>query len=410
VKWIDNWRNNPGKDPRPPMINLFTYTAMMALFIQVQVVVKRQTDNNFLVGLATTSFHLLYFISGLVFGRLGDFTKRRFIIFSGCLIAAFGALIMGLVDSYTIVIAGRALTGLGMGMLPGALFASTFERKGSVGLLTALGSLGWAIGSFGAAWLGAKPLTFFLAASFLALPSLLGFSFRERPKRPETAFLSLGVLKRHWAIFLGFFLRHAGAMSIWVTFTLFLKDMGADRTFIPGVDFFNLIGLIYAINPLAQVFFMLVIEKVKPRISLAGGYILSAVVFFGYVAVAWLCKAGFLKVPYLLIPLQVMLAFTWAALYLGSLIYLNRRCSEERSTISGAFNAVTGLCGITGSLIGGLLSSINWSTVLAGKIVVLNYEISMFTAGILSLVGLVVVFFGERKIFASRDRIYTPNH
>jgi DHA1 family quinolone resistance protein-like MFS transporter len=270
-----------------------------------------------------------------------------------------------------------------MGMLPGALIASTVERKASVGILTALGSLGWTVGSFLGPGLGARPLTFFIAAGIAVLPAFLGFSFRELPVRPKTRFISLSAIKRHWPIYLGFFLRHAGAMSIWVTFTLFLKQRGADIPVIPGWGFLSLIGLIYALNPFCQFFFMLMIEKIKPRIALPIGYVGSAVVFFGY---------ALAPNPWLFIPLQIVLAFTWAALYLGSLIYLNRRCAEERSTVSGAFNAIVGLCGITGSLLGGVLSAV-------------FYELSMIVAGVMSIAGLLVVVIGEKNIFSSRTAV-----
>ena len=188
-------------------------------------------------------------------------------------------------------------------------------------------------------------------------------------------------------------------MSIWATFTLFLTDIGADRTIIPGVKILNLIGIIYAINPLAQFFFMLVIDKVKPRISLSLGYVFSSVVFLGYVAVAVLGKTGIIANPYLMIPLQLLLAFTCAALYLGSLLYLNTGCSEVRCTVSSPLNAVTGLCGIARSLLGGLLSSITWNVTIGGKPVVLSYEISILVAAGMALLGFLVVLIGEKNLF-----------
>lgn len=377
-KWLDNWRVRPNRDPRPAVVNLFVYTAAMILFIQVQVVAKQQTDSNFLVGVATVAYHLPYFLFGVFFGRLGDFIRRRTIIFTGCMTAALGSLLIGLfTESYTALMIGRALTGIGLGMLPGALFASTVERKASVGIFAALGSLGWTVGSFLAPGIGPRPLTFFIAAGMAALPAFLGPSFRELPQRPKTKFLSFEVIKGHWPIFLGFFLRHTGALSIWVTFTLFLNQRGVYGPLIPGIPVIDLMGLIYALNPLGQVFFMLFIERFKPRIILPLGYIGSAVVFLGYVLV---------PNPWLFIPLQLLLAFTWAAVYLGSLIYLCRSCSEERSTVLGAFNAVMGLCGICGSLLGGALSTV-------------SYELSMIVAAGLAFAGLAVVFFGERRLF-----------
>jgi MFS family permease len=377
-KWLDSWRRDPSRDPRPAIVNFFVYTAAMILFIQVQVVAKQQTDSNFLVGLATAAYHLPYFLFGVFFGRLGDFIRRRVIVFAGCITAALGSLLIGLfMESYPALMIGRALTGIGMGMLPGALFASTVERKASVGILAALGSLGWTLGSFLAPGLGSRPLTFFIAAGMALLPAFLGPSFRELPQRPKTKFFSFAVIARYWPIFTGFFLRHTGALSIWVTFTLFLNQRGVYGPLIPGIAIIDLMGLIYALNPLGQVFFMLFIERLKPKITLPLGYILSIVVFLGYIVI---------PNPWLFIPLQIILAFSWAAVYLGSLIYLCRSCAEERSTISGTFNAVMGLCGICGSLLGGALSTV-------------SYELSMIVAAGLAFAGLAVVFFGERRLF-----------
>jgi len=377
-KWLDNWRRDPSRDPRPPVVNFFTYAAMMILFIQVQVVAKQQTDSNFFVGLATAAYHLPYFLFGVFFGRLGDFIRKRTIIFTGCMTAALGSLLIGLfMESYSVLMIGRALTGIGLGMLPGALFASTVERKASIGIFAALGSLGWTVGSFLAPGIGPRPLAFFIAAGMALLPAFLGFSFRELPQRPKTRFLSFEVIKRHWPIFLGFFLRHTGALSIWVTFTLFLRQRGVYGPLIPGIAILDLMGLVYALNPLGQVFFMLFIERLKPKITLPLGYILSVVVFLGYVIA---------PNPWFFIPLQIILAFSWSALYLGSLIYLCRSCTEERSTVSGAFNAVIGLCGIAGSFLGGALSTV-------------SYELSMIVAAGLAFAGLAVVFFGERGLF-----------
>jgi len=354
---------------------------MMMLFIEVQTVVKAQTNDNFLVGLTTTAYHLPFFLFGLLFGRLGDFIRRRMIIFTGCLVAGAGALMMGLfIKSYPAVLVGRELSGLGMGMLPGALFASTVERRASVGTFAAMGALGWTLGSFLGPGLGPRPLTFFVAAAMAALPAVLGFSFRRLPVRPRTRFLSLRAVRKHWPVFLGVFLRHTGAMSIWVTFTLFLKERGAYGALIPGVKILDMTGLIYAINPLAQFFFMLIIHRLKPRVVLPLGYILSIIVFLGYIAA---------PSPWFFLPLQVLLGFSWAALYLGSLVYLTRR-SEERSTVSGTFNALFGLCGITGSLLGGRLSSI-------------SYELAMLVAAGMAFVGLVVVVCGERDLFRTSE-------
>lgn len=385
-KWIESWVANPSRDPRPAIINLLTSTGMMVLFIEVQVLVKNETGSNFQVGLVSSSYYLFSFLAGIVFGRLGDFVRRRAIIFAGCMIGGAGALTIALAPwDYSLVFLGRALTGVGMGMLPGALYATAHERKGSIGILTALGSLGWTIGSGIAALSASGPAGFFLTTATFILPALFASSFREKPERPRTKFLEFKVIERHWPIFLGFFLRHAGAMAIWVTFTLFLKSAGYSP--------FQ-IGLFYAVNSFGQVIFMLFMDRIKPRLTIPLGYLFSVFVFAAYVFVAPY------KSLWLMIIIQIALAFSWSTLYLGSLLYLMNSCSEERSTTSGAFNAVSGLCGIAGALLGGWLATLHLNFKLAKHAFSWNYELSMVAAVILTIVGFLFALLGERRLFA----------
>lgn len=101
-----------------------------------------------------------------------------------------------------------------------------------------------------------------------------------------------------------------------------------------------------------------------------------------------------------MIIIQIALALSWSTLYLGSLLYLMNSCSEERSTTSGAFNAVSGLCGIAGALLGGWLATLHLNFKFAKHAFSWNYELSMVAAVILTVVGFLFVLLGERRLFA----------
>jgi len=183
------------------------------------------------------------------------------------------------------------------------------------------------------------------------------------PKRDVSIF-SLSVLRKNLRLYLSFFLRHTGAFAVWTIYPLFLAKLGANALWT---------GIIYSINPFLQFFFMLFVKRLNALFAVKTGLFLSFVTFILF----FKAKSHFEIIPY-----QIVLALSWALLYLGSLYYLLER-NIERSTVSGALNGVTGLCGTVGPFFGGTLGDISLRLPM------------IFGAG-LSLAGF-LMFFSKKK-------------
>ncbi len=93
---------------------------------------------------------------------------------------------------------------------------------------------------------------------------------------------------------------------------------------------------------------------------------LSIIVFLGYAASSYYLH---------FLPLQVILGFSWAFLYVGSLLIV-LRSGEEKGTASGVFFSVINLSGAIGPLLGGVISQF------------FGYRAVMLFAAAISLVGL----------------------
>jgi DHA1 family quinolone resistance protein-like MFS transporter len=99
------------------------------------------------------------------------------------------------------------------------------------------------------------------------------------------------------------------------------------------------------------------------------GLLLSTAVFFFYTLAPdyrWV------------IPLQIMLAFSYSFLYVGDLLYLTKR-NEEKAVSVGILNSILGVCIGLGPLFGGVISQL-WS-----------FEWVMYSASLLSFLGFLVM-------------------
>jgi DHA1 family quinolone resistance protein-like MFS transporter len=79
-----------------------------------------------------------------------------------------------------------------------------------------------------------------------------------------------------------------------------------------------------------------------------------------------------------IIPLQIILAFSYSFLYVGDLLFLTRR-NKEKAISVGILNSVLGICIGFGPLFGGLMTRM-WS-----------FQGVMYVASLLSLTGFLVM-------------------
>jgi len=86
-----------------------------------------------------------------------------------------------------------------------------------------------------------------------------------------------------------------------------------------------------------------------------------------------------------LLPMQVLLAFSWSSMYVGSLLYLMKN-NVERATSSGILSSVINISQVFGALLGGVIS-----------LLFNDFRATMYLASILTVFGFVFFTAGKRK-------------
>ncbi len=240
----------------------------------------------------------------------------------------------------------RGLAGIGAGMVPGPLAALAWGS--SFGYFNAIGALGFTLGNF----LGGVLKQDLLIFTFSALLCLFGltvtFRIKDKPERLTVPLFPYKIIKKNLNVYVPFLIRHSAAQAIWSIFPLYLIELGTSK--------FN-IGVIYALNPFMQFVFMLGMDRFKSSQLMEWGLIASAVTFLGYtISPTW----------QVILVLQVLLGFSWAALYLGSLKQLLEN-NYEQATASGFLNSVAGLAGIIGPITIGSITLFGIRALLLGS-------------------------------------------
>jgi MFS family permease len=314
------------------------------------------------IGLVVSTYQAVLFLSSWLFGRLADIKGHRLLIAVGLLLAA-GALfahryIAGVPSLFLI----RAIAGLTVGIFPAAVVAYASRQTTNLGRFASSGSLGWGVGSVVAGMIAVYNRMFLVAAGVFLISFFVALILlNETHERVDQPLFSLQVFRRNWRVYFSFFLRHAGAMGIWAIYPLFLDQLGASKLWI---------GVIYSINAFGQFLFMPFLDRYRARRLIQLGFYCSVLTFTSFA----LCR-NFKQ----LLPFQVLLAFSWSCLYVGSLKYLIER-NPERSTAVGALNSTLSLSGVVGAALGGLLAG-------------LGLPVVMIAAALMSVAGALVFRF-----------------
>jgi len=254
----------------------------------------------------------------------------------------------------------RMLLGLCAGVFPAALVAYFYEENRRLGRFSGFGSLGWGVGAL-LVGVSQRVNLFLLAALILVVTAVVAvIGLRSQRVRLGQEFFDTRVFRRNWRVYVAFLLRHLGAFSIWTIFPVYLAHLGASRFWI---------GLVYALNPLGQFFFMNLLEHSAEDKLIKSGLILSILVFVAF---------GLANDYRQVIPVQLVLALSWSCLYLGSLKQL-LRTNPERSTVAGMLQSVLSLAAVLGALLEGVTGAFGYRTV-------------MFTAAGLAFAGALLYF------------------
>ncbi len=298
------------------------------------------------IGLVVATYHTMVFIAGLLFGRLSDLSDRKNYIVWGLGISALAFFAHFFITNLTRLFIIRAFAGFAVGMFPAALLTYAYEKNNTIGKFTAMGSLGWGVGSIIAGIIAVYFRLFILAGVIFFITFILAiFTLEKTPAIIKQDFFDFSVIKKNWRVYLTFLMRHAGAFGIWAIFPIYLAQLGANKFWI---------GVIYAINAFGQFLFMPYLDRFKSSQLITAGLIFSAITF----TIFSICQNH-----WQILPFQVLLALSWSCLYLGTIKYLLEH-NQERATAVGAFNSLMSLSGIIGPLIGGVIGSFGYRPVM----------------------------------------------
>lgn len=298
-----------------------------------------------LIGLIAGAFAAAGFISSYLFGRASDIRGRRDILLVGLFLSGVAtllqvaSLVWGGLVFFSIV---RVFVGFCSGIFSGALLAYAYETKGKMGKFSAWGALGWGAGNLTVGLLAGtlgNEVAYLLCALFVftSFGVALALPF-SKEVRMEVPLLPKELIRRNAPVFSAMLIRHTGANMIWVTYPLFLRSIGADDAWI---------GVIYAVNAIGQFFFMMLLDRYDPAVLVAVGLVSSALTFYTFTLASS---------PWEIVPSQMLLAFAWASLYVGSLRYVLDK-NKEKATASGMLSSTMSLSGIIGPVIGGLAAT-----------------------------------------------------
>jgi len=152
--------------------------------------------------------------------------------------------------------------------------------------------------------------------------------------RIRTPVLPVKMIRKNYKVLMPFIIRHTTASAIWVLWPIFLHEK-------IGLSFWE-IGIVQATNALTQFAFMFMIgDKLKPTTLIPVGLLTSAAAFISFTLIQ--------SFPLFLIT-QVLLGFSWANLYVGSLRMMLDR-NKERATAAGLLNSSISLSSLMGPLI-----------------------------------------------------------
>jgi DHA1 family quinolone resistance protein-like MFS transporter len=282
-------------------------------------------------------------LASYIFGRLSDIHGRRIFLISGLVLSSVACAVQYFAQDVMWLLVTRVMVGFCAGIYPAALLAYAYENKKRMSRFLAWGSGGWGAGTIVAGVVATlftirAPFLFSALLMALAVPIALKMPFRNDVKMSIPLF-PVKIIKKNISVYAPVLVRHTGASAIWVMYPLFIE--GLDGV---GSNVFLWVGIMYGVNSFSQ---FIVMQRLhwKSGPLLVGGMIASIAVFLIFPMCTNIWQ---------LMPAQVLLAVSWALIYVGAVKFMMAR-NKERATVTGFLNSVLQLSAILGALIGGLI-------------------------------------------------------
>ena len=296
------------------------------------------------IAFAALLYGIVAFSCGVFSGRLSDLMGvRKIFIIIGSFSAALT--IFGLIIPFKFeFILFRTISGIGIGMFAPALVALVSDKGDKIGNFSAYGSLGWALGVLisgviGLYWI--EGIFVFASLAFVGA-AIIAFTIIEEEtgaKKYKDSVVS--VFWERKLIYLALVIRHSFASAIWVFWPLFLIGLGADTFWVGVVQFTNA-----ATQAIIMTKFT---DKMNSKRMVSLGLLFSGISFLSF------------TIPQTfwgIIPLQIILGFSWALLYVGTLRYSVEKSMFDKSTAAGIITSILPISNLVGSFIALIITSV----------------------------------------------------
>lgn len=354
-------------------INALSNASLFGALLLVPLFAEELGASPTQIGIIVAAYSMSNLISSYIFGRLADVHGRKIFLISGLILSSIACAVQYFAHDTTMLLLTRIILGFCAGIFPAALMAYAYESKGRMTRFLAWGSGGWGIGTLMSGIVATyftvrEPFLFSALLMVLCIPVAMKMRFRKEVKI-AVSFFPVHIIKKNIEIYAPVLVRHTGACAIWVMFPMFIRDMdGAEGSL------FLWVGIMYAINSFSQFIFMRKL-KYKSSVLLPWGMVASAVTFLLFV---------FCWDVWTLMATQVLLALSWALLYVGSVNFVMVN-NKERATATGFLNSVFQIASILGALVGG------WIVDVTGDLLT-----PMYLAAGMSFAGL-ILYYALRK-------------
>lgn len=341
-------------------LDVLQFLASIAVWIAtfyIAILGSEMGLSNFEIGTVATIYGISLLLSNYFFGSLSDVFGARPFLILGLLFSSVMFFVHIFASNYVSLLYVRLITGIALGIYPGAMFAIAHDTKARMGKFSSFGSLGSFVGLTGAGFVseayGTRSLFILGAIVFFAA---FVVSVKIRGKSASADKLSLRptiTIKENLSVYAALLTRHTGANIVWTFWSLYLLSLGANNLYV---------GLITASNALAQFVTMRYLtDRYGSRREFDVGLLLSGVLF---VSLAFVTDFWQTWVPY------ALLGCVWSFVFVGAVRSVIDTSSQKGAAI-GVFNSTLNLA----SLLGPILAT---AVILFG-----DYKTMMYVAAIL---------------------------
>ncbi len=319
------------------LVQFISSLSMLSMFTYVPYWASQLGFSLLQISLISVFYGIFIFGTNLLIGRLSDFigVRKPFIIL-GLVITSVSIFTLSFHSNFIEFSIFRIFTAIGYGIYIPTLTALVTDKNMKLGKFSGYGTAAWAVGVVisgivGTFWI---PGIFIFSALFVLGSAIIAFVIKEQKSDTKKyEFSTVEVFWQRKRIFTSFIIRHSLASAVWVLWPLYLASLGANELAVAFIQVLNPVTSSIIMNKFT--------DTLDSKLMFNMGLIFTGVTFFAYVLVNnWV----------LIFPAQIILGFSWAFIYVGTLRYAIESTDFDKSTISGWINSIQSISVIVGSV------------------------------------------------------------